>query len=161
MGFLDRFKSDREKELKDKSLVKGTTKENVAKEQPAIEELKKQGSTKPKKVSDKSSKKEIAKKTKILPEALGHVILHPLVTEKAAILASQGTYAFVVSTKANRIQVRDAVRALYGITPVNVNIQNVRGKKVRFGRLGGQRNSWKKAFVTLPEGKTIDVYEGA
>ena len=49
---------------------------------------------------------------------------------------------------------------MYGITPVSVNIQNVRGKRVRFGRVRGKRKDWKKAIVTLPEGKTINVYDG-
>jgi large subunit ribosomal protein L23 len=36
----------------------------------------------------------------------------------------------------------------------------VRGKAVRFGRMSGRRSDWKKAIVTLPKGKTIDIYEG-
>lgn len=157
MGFLDRFKSDREKELKEKSLVKA---KDVALEKEESKE-KKPAPKKAVKSAPAKTKKEEVKKIQSVPEALRQVILHPLVTEKASVLASQGTYVFVVAPKANRVQVRDAIRALYGITPISVNIQNVRGKKVRFGRTRGQRNSWKKALVTLPQGKSIDVYEGA
>lgn len=158
MGFLDRFKSDREQELKDKSLVKA--KEVAKPEAPKETKPSAKKEIAPVK-KEKKEKKEETKKVQAVPEALGHVIVHPLVTEKASVLASQGTYVFVVAPKANRIQVRDAVKAMYGVTPTNVNIQNVRGKKVRFGRTRGQRNAWKKALVTLPKGKAIDVYEGA
>lgn len=163
MGFLDRFKSNREQELKDKSLVKGAIKEINQNEIEVAKDIKKIESDKINKVAEKKpvAKKEVKQKVKSVPEALGYIILYPLVTEKAAVLAAQGIYVFVLSTRANRIQVRDAVKAMYGITPVNVNIQNIRGKKVRFGRHRGQRNSWKKAFVTLPKGETIDVYEDA
>ncbi len=166
MGFLDRFKSDREKELKEKSLVKGA---DIKKDAPKVSaskskttsiETKAKDKTESKKV-DTKVKKEAVKKIKTIPESLGYIISHPLVTEKSAVLASQGTYVFVVSTRANKIQVRNAIKALYGIIPVSVNIQNVRGKAVRFGRHKGQRNSWKKALVTLPKGKSIDVYESA
>ncbi len=89
-----------------------------------------------------------------------NVIVRPLVTEKSAGLAGSNTYVFVVDTRANRIQVRSAIKQMYGITPLRVNIQNVPGKWVRFGRSQGKRSDWKKALVTLPEGKTINVHEG-
>jgi large subunit ribosomal protein L23 len=88
------------------------------------------------------------------------VIVKPLVTEKSAVLASANQYVFVVKKNANRVAVRSAIKALYGVTPDSVNIMNVRGKKVRFGRMRGKRSDWKKVVVTLPAGKTINVYEG-
>ncbi len=88
------------------------------------------------------------------------LIVRPLVTEKTAILASQNTYVFVVSSKANKVSVASSIKTMYGIRPASVNIQNVRGKRVRFGKIQGRRKGWKKAIVTLPKGKTIDVYEG-
>lgn len=88
------------------------------------------------------------------------VIRRPLVTEKSAQMASQGQYAFEVERHANKIQVRDAIRSMYGITPTSVNMLTQEGKKVRSGRTRGQRKGWKKAIVTLPKGKTIEVYEG-
>lgn len=92
--------------------------------------------------------------------ATSDVIVRPLVTEKAASLAGSNTYVFVVDKRANRIQVRSAIKQMYGITPLRVNIQNVSGKWVRFGRSQGKRSDWKKALVTLPAGKTINVHEG-
>ncbi|MEI6510676.1 MAG: 50S ribosomal protein L23 [Candidatus Uhrbacteria bacterium] len=142
MGILEKFKSKKEQELKgdiveDTKVVKETAETDGAKKKPA------------------------AKKTaKVIPSDLSGVVLRPLVTEKAAIVAHGGQYTFVVATKSNRVQVKSAIRAMYGILPESVNIQNMRGKVVRFGRSNGQRASWKKAIVTLPKGKTIDIYEG-
>lgn len=88
------------------------------------------------------------------------VILRPLVSEKASILSSLGKYIFVVHLKSTRPQIKIAVRKMYGVTPLGVHFQVYKGKKVRVGRKEGQRKNWKKAIVTLPKGKTINVYEG-
>ncbi len=140
MGILDKFKSKKEKELKGEIV-----------ETTAVEAVKE------KKVTKAEPK---VKKTKVIPADLSGTIIKPLVTEKAAVIAHTGQYSFIVAPKANRVAVRAAIKAMYGVIPVSVNIQRVRGKVVRFGRTLGQRASWKKAIVTLPKGKTIDVYEG-
>lgn len=88
------------------------------------------------------------------------VILRPIVTEKSAHLAAQGQYIFEVDPKANKIQVKNAIRTMYNVIPTSVNIQSVEGKQVRFGRTFGKRKDWKKAIVTLKEGQKIEVYEG-
>lgn len=88
------------------------------------------------------------------------VIVQPLISEKAAGLAGANQYVFIVRKGANRLQVRTAIKSMYGVSPLGVNILNVRGKKVRFGRKEGARSDWKKAIVTLPAGQTINVHEG-
>lgn len=138
MGILDKFKSKKEMELKG---------EIVENEAPAKSETPK-------------AERKPAKKAKTVPADLSGTIVRPLVTEKAAVIAHVGQYSFLVAPKANRIAVRAAIKAMYGVVPTSVNIQRVRGKFVRFGRTTGQRSDWKKAIVTLPKGKTIDVYEG-
>jgi large subunit ribosomal protein L23 len=97
------------------------------------------------------------KKTSVVSAS---VILHPVVTEKSAILASKNMYVFAVKKYANRISIAGAVQAMYDVKPVSVNVQNVRGKVVRRGRISGVRKGWKKAIVTLPKGKTLNLYEG-
>lgn len=136
MGILDRFKSKKEKELR------GEIVEEKAVETPL------------------ATKKIATKKAKVIPADLSGIIVRPLVTEKAAIIAHAGQYSFLVAPHANRVAIRSAIKAMYGVLPESVNIQRVRGKFVRFGRATGQRSDWKKAIVTLPKGKTIDVYEG-
>lgn len=142
MGIFDRFKSKKEQEIAGKAT-------QVPAAAPA------------KKAEGKKEKAPAAKKAaKALPENIARVIVQPLVTEKAAARASAGEYTFVVRMDATRVDVRAAVKAMYGVLPTRVNIQRVRGKVVRFGGREGMRSTWKKAIVTLPKGKTIDVYEG-
>lgn len=88
------------------------------------------------------------------------VIVQPLVSEKAAGLAGANQYVFIVRKWANRLQVRAAMKSMYGVSPLSINMLNVRGKKVRFGRNNGKRSDWKKAIVTLPAGQRINVHEG-
>ena len=114
-----------------------------------------------KKASSKAKKEETPTAAKkAMPANLSHVLVKPLVTEKAAHLSSIGQYAFEVSRNATRVDVRNAITAKYGVVPEAVNIQLVRGKWVRFGRFNGQRQTWKKAIVILPAGKSMDVHAG-
>lgn len=88
------------------------------------------------------------------------VLVKPLVTEKASVLGVENKYFFEVAPKTNKIEIAKAIFEVYGVKPVKVNIVNLKGKKVRYGRTMGERKGKKKAVVTLPEGKTINVYEG-
>ncbi|MFH1427973.1 MAG: 50S ribosomal protein L23, partial [Patescibacteria group bacterium] len=87
-------------------------------------------------------------------------IVKPLVTEKASALGVEDKYIFQVAPKANKIEIAKSIEEIYGIKPVSVNIINLRGKNVRYGRTIGRRKSWKKAIIKLPKGKTIKIYEG-
>ena len=88
------------------------------------------------------------------------VILRPLITEKATILASEGKYAFQVDRRANKNQVRVAVQTAFDVSVVKVNTMNVRGKNRRTGNRTTRTRDWKKAIVTLVEGDTIQLFEG-
>ncbi len=88
------------------------------------------------------------------------VLLHPIVSEKAARVALNRQYAFAVPISATRIGVARAITALYGVRSSNVNIIRVKGKRVRFGRVNGKQKDWKKAIITLKHGESISVFEG-
>lgn len=94
------------------------------------------------------------------PEQTAGTILYPLVTEKAARLASQRQYVFRVSPDATKVQVIQAVVARYGVKPSHVTVANYAGKRVRVGRREGQRRNWRRAIVTLAAGQTLPVIEG-
>lgn len=90
-------------------------------------------------------------------------IIEPIVTEAATQLTEKlNCYTFRVSPEANKFQIKDMVEKLYGVKVLNVNTLIVRGKnKSRYtksGLLRGKTNRWKKAFVTVGEGETIDFY---
>lgn len=95
-----------------------------------------------------------------LAQKAARLIVRPIVSEKSAYLASGGTYVFEVVTSANRVEVGQAVFQIYGVRPVKVNILIQRGDQTRSGRRLGTQKRRKRALVTLPKGKKIDVYEG-
>lgn len=111
------------------------------------------------KTEDKKEKKSKTVKVGLHSQSF-KVLVRPLVTEKSAFAEGVGKYSFVVNTSANKNQVKAAVAEVYGVKPVKVNISNIDGRQVRFGRAMGRRSDYKKAIVTLPAGKTIDVHSG-
>lgn len=88
------------------------------------------------------------------------ILVKPLVTEKVSNLGALNKYVFAVAKDANKIEVAKAIKEIYGIKPVGVNVVRLMGKKARYGRIGGKRKDWKKAIITLPAGQTIKIYEG-
>ncbi|TFH05674.1 MAG: 50S ribosomal protein L23 [Spirochaetales bacterium] len=89
------------------------------------------------------------------------VIIEPLLTEKTNQLREEHKYAFRVSPRANKLQVRAAVETLFNVHPINCNIMNVKGKPKRVRYRKGYTSSWKKAVVTLPASESIGIFEGA
>ncbi len=96
------------------------------------------------------------------------IIIRPLLTEKSVALAGQRKYAFEVDRNANKVEIRQAVEALFAGTQVRqVNTMRVAGKRRRLGGYGrrragrgeGQTSVSKKAIVTLSAG-TIPAFEG-
>ncbi|HTQ29384.1 MAG TPA: 50S ribosomal protein L23 [Puia sp.] len=94
---------------------------------------------------------------------LSEVLIKPILTEKAnAQQEKLRRYAFKVNRKANKLEIKKAVEAFYGITVVDVNTTVVPGKtKVRSTKAGmveGRKPAYKKALVTVAEGENIDLY---
>jgi len=91
------------------------------------------------------------------------VIVKPVVSEKMTDQTDKlNRYGFVVDERANKIQIKQAVEAAYGVTVEAVNTMNYAGKsKSRFTKAGlikGKTNSYKKAIITVAEGDVIDFY---
>lgn len=92
-----------------------------------------------------------------------NIEIRPLVTEKAtAYSEKENCYVFAVSPDANKFQIKDIVEKLYNVRVVKVNTANYAGKrKARYtksGLLRGKKSAFKKAYVTVAEGQTIDYY---
>ena len=89
----------------------------------------------------------------------------PLVTEKVSALNEKGVYGLIVDKKANKVEIKKAVEATYGVTVDSINTLRYAGKtKTRYSRTGvskGKRPAYKKALVTLKEGEVIDFYNNA
>ena len=104
-----------------------------------------------------------AKKTKATTDngsKVYGILVRPLITEKATNLSKSNQYVFEVSVKANKIQIAHAIEARYGVKPAKVNVLNNFGKVVRRGKSTGRTKDWRKAIVTLPVGKSIQIHEG-
>lgn len=90
------------------------------------------------------------------------ILIRPLLTEKITNLRdNKNCVSFVVSSKATRIEVRQAVESVLRVKVKSVNVMNVKGKPKRQGRFVGRRSNWKKAIVTLLEGEKVELYESA
>lgn len=91
------------------------------------------------------------------------IIIKPIVTEKVTKQNEVlNQFGFVVDRKANKVQIKQAVEAAYGVTILSVNTMNVRPdrttKYTKSGLISGKTNAYKKAIVQVQEGETIDFY---
>lgn len=92
-----------------------------------------------------------------------HEILRkPRITEKGSLLAEKApVVVFEVLRDANKNEIKYAVQSSFGVEVKAVRTVIVRGKIKRRGKSVGKRSNWKKAFVTLGEGQTIDFFGGS
>jgi len=90
------------------------------------------------------------------------IILKPLISEKAVAAMNEECpkYAFKVRQDANKVQIKDAIQKIFGVTVLDVNTMRMHGKVRRTGKFIGRRSDWKKAVVTLKAGDSIKVFEG-
>ena len=91
------------------------------------------------------------------------ILIKPIITEKATMQSELlNAYAFQVNKKANKVEIKKAVEAAYGVSVEKVRTINVRpDRKTKFTKTGvqhGKTNAVKKAIVQLAEGEIIDLY---
>ncbi len=87
------------------------------------------------------------------------IIKRPHVTEKTSMSAAANAITLVVDRDANKIEIKQAVETLFKVDVTGVRTVNVAGKTKRSGRTYGKRQNWKKAYITLKEGQTVDFFE--
>ena len=86
------------------------------------------------------------------------IILAPVITEKAAMIAEAGNkMVFKVKPSANKVQIKQAIEKIYNVKVKSVNTLNTKPKKKRVGRYTGTTSAYKKAYVTLAEGSKIEI----
>jgi len=94
---------------------------------------------------------------------LSEVLIKPILSEKVNKQTEKlNRYAFVVNKKANKLEIKKAVEEFYGVQVADVNTTIIPSKaKSRYTKAGfinGRKPAKKKAFVTVAEGETIDIY---
>jgi large subunit ribosomal protein L23 len=88
------------------------------------------------------------------------IVRRALVTEKGTRLREgHNGYLFEVARDANKIQIKQAIEAIFNVKVVTVRTLRVHGKPKRMGRYEGHRPDWKKAVVTLHKGGSIELFE--
>lgn len=89
------------------------------------------------------------------------MIIRPVVTEKTNDQKDEDNQVtFEVDPRANRIEIKRAVEAIFNVKVAGVRTMNIKGKVKRRGRILGKRKDWKKAIVTLMPGQSIEFFEG-
>ncbi len=87
------------------------------------------------------------------------ILRKPRVTEKALRMVEQGrAYSFEVAAEANKVEIRQAIEAIFDVNVDSVRTMNMLGKTKRVGRWYGRRPAWKKAIVKLKDGFAIEDF---
>ena len=90
-------------------------------------------------------------------EQLMSVLIAPHVTEKTSLaMQNHNQYTFRVRTDATKPDIKKAVELMFGVKVAAVQVVNEPGKSRRFGKTVGRTQDWKKAYVSLAKGQTID-----
>ncbi len=94
---------------------------------------------------------------------ISEILIKPVLTEKANAQQDKlRRYAFKVAKKANKLEIKKAVESFYGVTVTAVNTTVTpakdRSRFTKTGILKGRKPGYKKAYVTVAEGETIDLY---
>ena len=89
------------------------------------------------------------------------VIVAPHITEKTTLLSEHNAVVFKVANSASKPEIKAAVEAIFDVTVTGVNTIVQKGKTKRWKGAPYQRSDIKKAIVTLKDGQSIDVTEGA
>ncbi|PMR74236.1 50S ribosomal protein L23 [Halomonas sp. DQ26W] len=94
-------------------------------------------------------------------ERVFKVLLGPHVTEKAAFAAENNQYVFKVASDATKPEIKQAVQVLFGKKVDRVQVLNVKGKTKRTAQGLGRRQGYRKAYVSLAAGETLEDFTGA
>lgn len=167
MGLFDRFKSSKAQIGKDKKPKHVVAKKQSAKER-AEEEKRRQFAAVPSagvpaapkaqgEVKKEAVKPVSSAKRKEGSGSAYRILYRALISEKVTAMVGRNQYAFAVAPNANKVEVSRAIVALYGVRPLKVNMLNVGGKHVRYGRTEGTTKNWKKAIVTLMPGQKLNI----
>lgn len=85
------------------------------------------------------------------------IIKAPVITEKSGVIAQNGKYVFKVDSRANKIEIKQAIEKIFNVHVKEIRTINIKPKKRRVGRYTGLTNRCKKAIVKLAEGEEINL----
>jgi len=91
------------------------------------------------------------------------ILVKPIITEKATNDSEvNNRYTFVVAKKANKLEIKSAIQAVYSVSISSIKTLNYPVQKstkyTKKGLVTGVKGGYKKAIVQLAEGESIDFY---
>ena len=109
------------------------------------------------------AKKQVVETTVKFPEPTIHdfsVISTPVITEKSMKLMQEGNKIVLkVAKDANADEIKNAFESIFGKKVEKVNTVNVRAKAKRMGRFEGKTSAYKKAYIKLAKGESLDLFQ--
>jgi len=91
------------------------------------------------------------------------ILIKPLLTEKSDLLSeNKNQFTFIVNKKANKLEIRNAIEKMYGVSVASVNtliqIGKQKSRNTKSGLVRGSSSTYKKAIITLANGDSIDFF---
>jgi large subunit ribosomal protein L23 len=86
-----------------------------------------------------------------------NIIQGPCLTEKAERISQHQQLVLEVARPAKKLSIKQAVELLFKVKVARVRTVNVKGKVKHFKQIEGKRKDWKKAYVSLEPGHTVDL----
>ena len=87
------------------------------------------------------------------------IIQGPIITEKSNdLLEKENKYTFKVALDANKVEIKQAIEAIYKVKVVDIATVRVLPKRRRVGKYEGYRSAYKKAIVKLAKDEKIDAF---
>ena len=105
-----------------------------------------------------AKKNETAKVVKAATVKNSDCIIRPILTEETMTnMQNLNKITVEVTKNSNKVEIKNAFEALFGVKVKQVNTSHVRGRSKRVGRYSGTTSSYKKAIITLAEGQSLDL----
>lgn len=155
MGILNKIIKNSEKEKVDDKKTASVKKKdsNKDKEEKTVKSEKNNKGSVNKRSTGKIKKVPVDK----MPDNYFDIIVKPHISEKTFNLSQEDKYVFIVSDKSNKIEIKKAVKSIYGVSVISVNVINIHSRIKRFRGRMGLKSGYRKAMVKLAKGHKIDL----
>ena len=132
--------------------------ETVAEEVKETKSAKKTATKKTEKTTKKTTKKADTVKVGKATVKSYDCIIKPILSEETMKnMETMNKITVQVYKGSNKVEIRNAFEAIFGVKVKQVNVSNVRAKDKRVGKYSGKTSSYKKAVITLAEGQSLDL----
>ena len=139
-------------EVKEETKATKTTRKTTAKKAENVEEKKTTKTTR--KTTKKAEKVKVGKATVKSYDC----IIRPILSEETMKnMETMNKITVQVNKNSNKVEIKNAFEAIFGVKVKQVNVSNVRAKDKRVGKYSGKTSSYKKAVITLAEGQSLDL----